>query len=233
MESPDIEGVEYQRGTLAGVELGEYLLEKCKRTCAYCHTQNVPLEKDHILARSKGGSDRVSNLTLACRPCKPDQGRAGRAHLPGPAAGTAQAHPVHRQGAAARRGRGQLDALGPAQCLEGPRPSSRDRLGRAHKVQPHAPGDPEDPCFGCCVCWPGRRRSPASSANLDGQMHGPRSAPAHQGERLRLSPRLPHASQERSWVPHGRHGQGQCPGKLQASRRVCRTCTPPTPPSPR
>ena len=64
-----IEGVEYQRGTLAGYELGEYLLEKWGRTCAYCDAQNVPLEKDHIVAKSGGGSDRVSNLTLACRPC--------------------------------------------------------------------------------------------------------------------------------------------------------------------
>lgn len=74
MESPDIEGVEYQRGSLAGYELGEYLLEKWKRTCAYCDASGtgpngVPLEKDHIVAKSCGGSNRVSNLTLACRPC--------------------------------------------------------------------------------------------------------------------------------------------------------------------
>ncbi len=64
-----IEGVEYQRGTLAGYEVGEYLLAKWDRTCAYCDAQNVPFEKDHILARSRGGSNRVSNLALACRPC--------------------------------------------------------------------------------------------------------------------------------------------------------------------
>jgi len=68
MDSPDIEGVEYQRGTLAGYELGEYLLEKWKRPCAYCDATSAPLEKDHILARSQGGSNRLSNLTLACRP---------------------------------------------------------------------------------------------------------------------------------------------------------------------
>lgn len=69
MENPDIEGAEYQRGTLAGFELGEYLLAKWNRTCAYCDAKNVPLEKDHILASSRGGSNRVSNLALACRPC--------------------------------------------------------------------------------------------------------------------------------------------------------------------
>jgi len=69
MQSPDIEGVEYQRGTLFGFEVGEYLLAKWGRQCVYCDRENVPLEKDHIVARSKGGSDRVSNLALACRPC--------------------------------------------------------------------------------------------------------------------------------------------------------------------
>lgn len=65
----DIEGVEYQRGTLAGFEVGEYLLAKWGRRCAYCDKEGVPLEKEHIQARSKGGTDRVSNLTLSCRPC--------------------------------------------------------------------------------------------------------------------------------------------------------------------
>ena len=68
-EGTTIEGVEYQRGALAGYEVGEYLLEKWNRTCAYCDAQNVPLEKDHIQAQSKSGSNRVSNLALACRPC--------------------------------------------------------------------------------------------------------------------------------------------------------------------
>ena len=68
-EGRTIEGVEYQRGTLAGYELGEYLLAKWDRTCAYCDATGVRLQKEHIVARSRGGSNRVSNLTLACRPC--------------------------------------------------------------------------------------------------------------------------------------------------------------------
>lgn len=71
-----IEGVDYQRGTLAGYEVGEYLLAKWGRCCAYCDDQDVPLEKEHILAKSQGGTDRVSNLTLACRPC--NQRKANR-----------------------------------------------------------------------------------------------------------------------------------------------------------
>jgi 5-methylcytosine-specific restriction endonuclease McrA len=69
MENPEISGVEYQQGTLAGFEVREYLLEKWGRRCAYCDAREVPLNLDHIHAKAHGGSDRVSNLTLACRPC--------------------------------------------------------------------------------------------------------------------------------------------------------------------
>ncbi len=74
MQKPEISGVEYQQGELAGYELREYLLEKWGRECAYCGAKNVPFEIEHIQARSKGGSDRVSNLTLACTPCNIDKG---------------------------------------------------------------------------------------------------------------------------------------------------------------
>jgi 5-methylcytosine-specific restriction endonuclease McrA len=74
MESPEIAGVEYSQGTLAGYEVREYLLEKWERKCAYCGRENVPLQVEHILARSKGGTDRVSNLALACESCNRKKG---------------------------------------------------------------------------------------------------------------------------------------------------------------
>ena len=52
MQNPEISGVEYQQGTLAGYEAREYLLEKWGRKCAYCGKGNVPLEIDHIHPRS-------------------------------------------------------------------------------------------------------------------------------------------------------------------------------------
>lgn len=73
-EGGAIEGVQYQRGALAGFEVGEYLLAKWGRKCAYCDAQHVALQKEHIVARSKGGSNRVSNLALACRPCNQRKG---------------------------------------------------------------------------------------------------------------------------------------------------------------
>jgi 5-methylcytosine-specific restriction endonuclease McrA len=69
MENPDIEGCQYQQGTLAGYEVRAYLLEKWGRNCAYCSKQNLPLQVEHIVARANGGTDRVSNLTLACEQC--------------------------------------------------------------------------------------------------------------------------------------------------------------------
>ncbi|WP_204018024.1 RNA-guided endonuclease IscB [Sphaerimonospora thailandensis] len=64
-----LQGAEYQQGTLHGYEVREYLLAKWNRTCAYCGASGVPLNIDHIHPRSRGGSDRVSNLALSCVPC--------------------------------------------------------------------------------------------------------------------------------------------------------------------
>ena len=69
MQNPEISGTEYQQGTLYQYEVREYLLEKWNRTCAYCGAQDTPLEVEHIVPKSRGGSNRVSNLTLACVPC--------------------------------------------------------------------------------------------------------------------------------------------------------------------
>ncbi len=69
IENPEIAGVQYQQGTLSGYEVREYLLEKWGRQCAYCGNSGVPLRIEHILARSRGGTDRISNLTLVCEGC--------------------------------------------------------------------------------------------------------------------------------------------------------------------
>jgi 5-methylcytosine-specific restriction endonuclease McrA len=69
MERPGLSGAAYQQGTLAGYEVREYLLEQGHRTCADCGAEHVPLEIEQLHPRSKGGSNRLSNLTLACRPC--------------------------------------------------------------------------------------------------------------------------------------------------------------------
>lgn len=69
MENAEIAGIEYQQGTLAGYELREYLLEKFNRTCCYCDAKEVPLNIEHIHPKAQGGTNRVSNLAIACIPC--------------------------------------------------------------------------------------------------------------------------------------------------------------------
>jgi len=73
-ENPEITGVEYQQGTLFGYEVREYLLEKWQRCCAYCGAEKVSLQIEHVVPRSKGGSNRISNLTLSCRDCNERKG---------------------------------------------------------------------------------------------------------------------------------------------------------------
>ena len=69
LQNPNIEGIEYQRGTLWGVEVRQYLLARWEQQCAYCSATGLPLEIDHVIPQSRGGSNRVANLVMACRLC--------------------------------------------------------------------------------------------------------------------------------------------------------------------
>lgn len=77
MENPDIQGVEYQRGTLQGWDVREYLLHRHKYTCAYCQGASGDnfLEIDHVIPRSKNGSNKIGNLLISCRKCNVDKGK--------------------------------------------------------------------------------------------------------------------------------------------------------------
>jgi 5-methylcytosine-specific restriction endonuclease McrA len=74
IENPEISGIEYQQGTLSGYDIREYLLEKFNRKCVYCDAKDTRLEIEHTTPRSKGGSNRVSNLVIACHQCNEDKG---------------------------------------------------------------------------------------------------------------------------------------------------------------
>ena len=74
LQNPEISGVEYQQGTLFGYEVREYLLEKWGRQCVYCDAKDVPLQIEHITPKARGGSNRISNLTLACACCNQKKG---------------------------------------------------------------------------------------------------------------------------------------------------------------
>lgn len=74
MRNPEISGIEYQQGTLKGYEIREYLLEKFNRRCVYCGIHDIPLQIEHIIPKSRGGTDRVDNLTISCQACNQAKG---------------------------------------------------------------------------------------------------------------------------------------------------------------
>jgi len=84
MQKPEISGVEYQQGELQGYEVREYLLEKWQRKCAYCGKKDVPLEIEHIVPKSRGGSNSVSNLTISCHDCNQKKGNMTAAEFGSP-----------------------------------------------------------------------------------------------------------------------------------------------------
>ena len=74
LENPEISGIEYQQGELLGYEVREYLLNKWDRKCTYCEVKDVPLQVEHVVPKAKGGSNRLSNLCLACEKCNLKKG---------------------------------------------------------------------------------------------------------------------------------------------------------------
>jgi 5-methylcytosine-specific restriction endonuclease McrA len=77
IENPDIAGVGYQHGELWGYEIKELLLIKFGHKCCYARAGspcNEFLEVEHINPRSKGGSNRISNLAIACQKHNQEKG---------------------------------------------------------------------------------------------------------------------------------------------------------------
>jgi 5-methylcytosine-specific restriction endonuclease McrA len=69
--NPDVSGSGYQRGALYNYEVMEYLLDKYNRTCVYCgaNGDGVKFNRDHVIPKSKGGTNSIHNLVLCCVPC--------------------------------------------------------------------------------------------------------------------------------------------------------------------
>lgn len=75
MQNPEISGLDYQQGQLEGYQVKEYLLRKWQHRCVYCGASEVPLQVEHIIPKARGGTDRPSNLAVACGPCNLRKGR--------------------------------------------------------------------------------------------------------------------------------------------------------------
>lgn len=151
IQNPEISGTGYQRGELAGYEVREYLLEKFGRRCVYCGTKGVPLNIDHVMPRSHGGSNRGTNLVLACVPCNQAKGnRDVREFCPSHAAEIlARAKAPLRDAAAVNSTRfavlAALRSSGlPVECSTGGRTKfnrSRHGIPKAHCLDAACTGD--------------------------------------------------------------------------------------------
>ncbi|WP_268255076.1 RNA-guided endonuclease IscB [Streptomyces spinoverrucosus] len=69
-----LRGAEYAQGALAGTTARAYLQAKWDNACVYCDATGVPLNIDHLHPRSRGGTNRITNLVLACVPCNQAKG---------------------------------------------------------------------------------------------------------------------------------------------------------------
>lgn len=68
--NPAVHGVGYQRGHLYRTDLRRYLFLRDKAKCAYCGEGLVPgWQADHVVPKSRGGSDRPHNRVAACGGC--------------------------------------------------------------------------------------------------------------------------------------------------------------------
>ena len=78
MRRPDIHGVQYQQGTLAETHLRAYIRARDKGCCQYCDlaswSTTIRFELDHVVPKSRGGSDAPHNRVFACRPCNEAKG---------------------------------------------------------------------------------------------------------------------------------------------------------------
>ena len=72
MINADIQRQEYQQGTLFGTEVRAYLRQKWNDCCAYCDRNGEEVE--HLTPRSRGGTNRISNLVWSCRKCNTAKG---------------------------------------------------------------------------------------------------------------------------------------------------------------
>ena len=63
----ELHGVDYQQGSLYQKKLREFIFFRSNGKCSYCGKQAQ--EIDHIVPRSKGGTNSVDNLTATCRSC--------------------------------------------------------------------------------------------------------------------------------------------------------------------
>ena len=75
MQNAEISREQYQQGDLLGWQLRSYVFHRDGRRCVYCDNERAErYEVDHVVPRSLGGTDRVSNLVVSCHDCNVRKG---------------------------------------------------------------------------------------------------------------------------------------------------------------
>jgi len=67
-EGKKLYGDDYQNGVLKNTKLRSFIFSKHNNSCIYCGS-NIQLEVEHLISKSKGGTNSSRNLTLSCRKC--------------------------------------------------------------------------------------------------------------------------------------------------------------------
>ena len=79
MQDAEVSGRDYQQGDLAGWQIRSYIFHRDGARCLYCgNAMAERYELDHIVPRSRGGTNRISNLVVSCQDCN---GRKGNSSL--------------------------------------------------------------------------------------------------------------------------------------------------------
>ena len=68
MTNGELHGTQYQNGDLKNTKLRTFIFKKYNNKCVYCEDTNK-LETEHILSKSKDGTNSTKNLVLSCRKC--------------------------------------------------------------------------------------------------------------------------------------------------------------------
>lgn len=66
--------IEALRSRLEYRQHREYVLQRDGMACVYCGTTEAALQLDHVIPKSRGGSDDPSNLVAACKRCNTSKG---------------------------------------------------------------------------------------------------------------------------------------------------------------
>ena len=77
LENPEITGTQYQQRRMFGyADKKAYLLERENGCCIYCgiHASKAKMEIEHVIPRSRGGTDSLNNLVLSCHACNQTKG---------------------------------------------------------------------------------------------------------------------------------------------------------------